>query len=363
MFLDPRYTRTIRQFLLSVSEREEKMFTNIISRGLLVAFLFVGVADLSLGATHAPWPVDWNNWNDSALWSPVGNPNNLPDTEIMPDGSTGYGSVGYAYSIGKFEVTCGQYIAFLNAKAAVGDPHELYSTSMLGVVRQGLGTSVDPWVYRSTTSDWFNCPANTVCFWDAARYCNWLQNGQKDGDTESGAYINLGNSSTFARQPNAQYFIPTENEWYKAAYQSKYDDRSYCDYPTGQGLGNPPHHDLRNVDPGDSANFWDQHYASPNYLTVVGDYENSESWYGTFDQGGNVWEWCDSAPGALKTIRGGSASTTVAGLESRYRMQKDPSAVFTDSGFRIVYVPEPSGIVLFITGILGLIACVWRRRR
>ena len=30
---------------------------------------------------------------------------------------------------------------------------------------------------------------------------------------------------------------------------------------------------------------------SPYYTTEVGEFENSESPYGTFDQGGNIWEW------------------------------------------------------------------------
>ena len=60
----------------------------------------------------------------------VGNADNVPDTEVMTlGGTTGYGSVGYGYWIGKFEVTTGQYTEFLNAVAAT-DTYGLYNTSM-----------------------------------------------------------------------------------------------------------------------------------------------------------------------------------------------------------------------------------------
>src|SRR4030042_1991013 len=59
----------------------------------------------------------------------VGNAGNAADTRVMHDGTTGYGSVGYNYNIGKYEVTAAQYTEFLNAKAK-SDPYGLYSTSM-----------------------------------------------------------------------------------------------------------------------------------------------------------------------------------------------------------------------------------------
>src|SRR6187551_1317669 len=59
----------------------------------------------------------------------VGNPGNSPDTDVMYDGTTGYGSVGYGYRIGKYEVTAGQYTEFLNA-VAKDDPNGIYNTVM-----------------------------------------------------------------------------------------------------------------------------------------------------------------------------------------------------------------------------------------
>jgi formylglycine-generating enzyme required for sulfatase activity len=63
-------------------------------------------------------------------------------------------------------------------------------------------------------------PVNVVSWFDAARYCNWLHNGRGNGSTETGAYTLNGATSgnAVAKNPGALYWIPTENEWYKAAY-------------------------------------------------------------------------------------------------------------------------------------------------
>ena len=75
-------------------------------------------------------------------------------------------------------------------------------------------------------ADWANRPVNYVSFWDAARFANWLHNGQPTGPqgpgtTEGGAYHDVGNQTLFGRNAGAKFFIPTENEWYKAAYHDQ----------------------------------------------------------------------------------------------------------------------------------------------
>ena len=77
-----------------------------------------------------------------------------------------------------------------------------------------------------------------MSFWDACRFCNWLHNGQGDGDTEDGAYTLKGYRGTDGRKvkrnPGAKWFIPNEDEWYKAAYYDpqKPGGPGYWDYPT-----------------------------------------------------------------------------------------------------------------------------------
>ena len=65
---------------------------------------------------------------------------------------------------------------------------------------------------------------NQVSWFSAVRFANWVNNGQGGADTETGAYTLLGgtpilsNDRFISRQPDAKVFLPTEDEWYKAAY-------------------------------------------------------------------------------------------------------------------------------------------------
>ncbi len=43
-----------------------------------------------------------------------------------------------------------------------------------------------------------------------------------------------------------------------------------------------------------------------NALTPVGAFTQADSYYGTYDQGGNVWEWNDTIIGSSRGVRGGS---------------------------------------------------------
>ena len=99
------------------------------------------------------------------------------------------------------------------------------------------------------------------------------------------------------------FWIPSEDEWYKAAY---YDGGKglYYDYATG--TNNEPSHDVVEPDPGNNANFaykgGDFVVGHPYFTTEVGEYENSESPYGTFDQAGNVLEWTETTHSTDATI-------------------------------------------------------------
>ncbi len=233
-------------------------------------------------------------------WAVVDNPGNAPDSRYN---GISVGSVDYIYEIGKYEVTAGQYTEFLNA-VAKADPNGLYSTQMGNLSSFGgniMRTGSSPNFIYSVAADWANRPVNYVSFWDAARFTNWLQNGQPTGPqgpgtTEDGAYRNVGNQIAFARQPGPRFVIPTENEWYKAAYHDKNVGlaASYFDYPTG--TNSVPGTDATEAtNAGNNANyridFGVYALGPPYYRTEVGEYQLSDSPYGTFDQGGNVWEW------------------------------------------------------------------------
>ena len=67
----------------------------------------------------------------------VGNPGN-PGDPIEFQGT--FGAVAYTYAIGKYEVTAGQYAAFLNAVAAI-DPYALYTNARGEAVPPGCASA------------------------------------------------------------------------------------------------------------------------------------------------------------------------------------------------------------------------------
>jgi sulfatase modifying factor 1 len=329
-------------------------------------------------------------------WVPVGNPGNAADT-------TGFGAVPYSYNIGTTEVTVAQYTAFLNAVAAT-DTYELYKTEMTTNLNSaGISRSGDPGSYHYDVIGSPNHPVTYVNWGDAARFSNWLNNGQPTGmqtasTTENGAYTLNGAMTQNAlnavtRNAGAQWFIPSESEWYKAAY---YDPRTtaqggppldshYWAYPTqtnsmpnsahppGTTAPNPSNTGNYFLNDGTSQGF-NNGYAvtgsldystTQNYLTDVGAYTSAKSPYGTFDQGGNVFEWNEALiNGTFRGQRGGSWGDTSKYLSSTDRSDfTNPTFYGSDVGFRVAsasLVPEPSTAVLAV--IAGGMIWWWRKR-
>lgn len=299
----------------------------------------------------------------------VGNPGNAAD-------GTGYGSMAEAYSIGKYEVTATQYTEFLNAVAAT-DNHELYNANMWNnyrgckILREG---SPDSYAY-SVAADYADRPVNYVSFWDAARFANWMHNGQGAGDTETGAYTLDGYTGNdgrlISRNVNATWFLPSEDEWYKAAYHDKSAGlaASYFDYPTG--TNSDPSRDMtEGSNPGNNANFYwgsQNPVDAPYYTTKVGEFELSDSPYGTFDQGGNLWEWNDTIDdnGVYRVRRGGAFGDYRKNLLFSTHGADYSDYEDSQQGFRMAsVVPEPASIAMLIgTALMGLLCYAWRKRR
>ena len=235
---------------------------------------------------------------------------------VMEADTNGYGIVDYAYNIGKYEVTNAQYAAFLNATAQT-DNYSLYNASMssYGIGRTGSSGSYN----YSATSGFENKPVVWVSWFDAARFSNWLGNGQGSGGTETGAYTLTGGQTTGIVMVNAgaKVYIPSENEWYKAAYYNG-TTSAYSLYPNGQNT-------ITTAD----ANY------SSSASTNVGFYSGDPSSYGTFDQGGNVWEWNDTVIGSSRVLRGGSWSVNDTYLASSNRLNVVPVAEGNNIGFRV----------------------------
>jgi len=291
----------------------------------------------------------------------VGNAGNAG--ELSGLGAGGYGpdrvcgSVAYNYNIGKYEVTAGQYTAFLNAKATT-DTYGLYNTNMdtavysYGCNIKRTGTSGN--YSYSVASDWANRPVNLVSYWDSLRFANWLGNGQGTGSTETGAYTLDGyigqDGRTIGRNAGATWAVTSEDEWYKAAYYK--GGGVYSDYANGT-----------NTAPGaGTASNYEWAIGSTWDGTVNGALEQN----GTKDMMGNVGEWNEAivyqgSDYTSRGVRGGSFCYGIGDLRASGRDYCTPSYHSDIVGFRVSQVPEPSSIIALLGGLVGLLGM--RRRR
>ena len=179
----------------------------------------------------------------------VGDPDNDADTRYD---SPGYGNVAYLYKIGKYAVTNCEYVLFLNSVDPEGiNPENIYNSNtssslLIGQsIPAGIGRNLDNDLGSKyfSKSNFANKPVGFVSWFDCARYCNWLHNDKVVYNTtndasnarNTGAY-NIGtitNGNAITKQPSAKYYIPTENEWYKAAYyKGGSEDAGYWNYAT-----------------------------------------------------------------------------------------------------------------------------------
>jgi formylglycine-generating enzyme required for sulfatase activity len=305
---------------------------------------------------------------------PVGDAGNVSDP------LTGYGSVGYSYSMGKYDVTMGQYTTFLNSVATSSDQYGLYNTSMAtatptyGITRTSTSAGFS-YALASTASA--NVPVTEVSWGDVVRFVNWLQNGEPTGPegpgtTETGTYTLNGGTSNAAllavtRGPNANWILPNVNEWYKSAYYSGGGtNSSYWTYATQSN--NVPSNVLSATGT-NNANFTLVSGLPPvitrtdpaNWLTPVGAFSDSPGPYGTFDQQGDAYQWMETkVGGSYNELRGGSWDG-FADDSSSYG-SNPPIGFGAEAGFRVAYVPEPSAGALLFTGATFGVVFVLRLR-
>jgi hypothetical protein len=104
----------------------------------------------------------------------------------------------------------------------------------------------------------------------------------------------------------------------------------------------------------------------PYFTTRGGDFENSHSPYGTFDQGGNIWEWNESPIVAASSggLRGGNWLSLAAAMLASHSLNdwhNDAVVEYNAVGFRVLEFPEPGSITL--AAIICPLAYTWRRRK
>ena len=321
-------------------------------------------------------------------WVTVGDPGNAGETQTYSGTAMTFGAVADSFQIMKYEWTNSQYVDFLNAVDPNGtNPNSIYNTSMGSDARGGISftsgnSGGSKYAAKTNMGD---KPVNYVSWFDAARVANWLHNGQGSGSTETGAYT-LNNATTGtapAVDSGARFYIPTEDQWYKAAYykggstnadywvygtQSDTAPTTVTSGPTGIGSA------------GSSGNFancnrtadWN---GQDGNVTTVGT-NGGGSAYGLYDMSGNVQEWNDltGAAGSTRGLRGGSFNATGTTL-SMSSSSRNPTPNFANdlftAGFRLASpasspsgVPEidPAGMGSVLALVAGTLAWLERRR-
>lgn len=228
---------------------------------------------------------------------PIGRPGNRHDRN-------GRGCVPCVYEIARCAVSNGDWCAFLNAvgpdrAASLKLFHKDMSTGVLGGIDADGGRF-------SPKPGWVRKPVVYVTYTSLLRYCNWLTSG----DTERGSY-DLA-SDPPRRVPGAVHFLPSDDEWYKAAYFDPASNR-YWRYPTL--TDEPPPQSAANYEKGDSLSV-----GPPFYLADVDAFAGSPSPWGALQMGGNAWEFLEnvrvSGTHRENTLRGGSFGYTETGLSS-----------------------------------------------
>jgi formylglycine-generating enzyme required for sulfatase activity len=164
------------------------------------------------------------------------------------------------------------------------------------------------------------------------------------------------------------YVLPTEDDWYKAAYLTS-DGSGYTLYATGDTT--PDGIDFGGDTSYDSVYRDESAFNNGSPLAVGGGTAENN---GTYDMGGNVREWGESPfdgtlddPNQSRVRRGGLWASGSSGLQSSDRGSFDPGLEGDFIGFRVAsvsaavaVVPEPSSVGLLVIGAMG---CVLRRKR
>ena len=224
-------------------------------------------------------------------------------------------------------------------------------------------------------------PAANVTWYQAAAFVNYLNTStghvaayQLDvGATTltlwSSAQAWQAGGENLYRNKDAYYFLPSENEYYKAAYYdpNKAGGAGYWRYATGSDTIPT---EVTSGTTAETAVYKQTFEQGPAAVNSAG----GLSPYGTMGQTGNVWEWQETAidrvnnsssenrkvVGGAWFDRGGSLGTPPRATPPPPTPPEDPSLSDASVGFRVASVPEPSCMILMIGSGLILLA---RRRR
>jgi len=292
-------------------------------------------------------------------------------------GSGTFGSVAETFDIGKYEVSNAQYVEFLNATAK-DDTLGLFNTSMDTNTRGGIVRAGSPGAYTYSvkttgTANYGEMPANFVSVYSAARYVNWLHNGAPVSPSDVDAVVNAGSYTlpntadagvALVRNPGATYVLPTQNEWFKAAYYNP-GSSTYSLYASG--VDSPvPAIEANPAATGTNVAYYGQPSAS--LPMVVDGLESTVSSYGLVGVMGNVSEWLETSTATQATWNGGwfnqNPTNFSNSINSNFAGNLQPAMLMNaQQGFRIAMVPEPSTVAMAMAGLLTVLGTGYARRR
>lgn len=258
-------------------------------------------------------------------FSPIGNTGNQANTTQYGT----FGSVGYVYGIGTYEVTRDMV-------------NKANLTARLGVTMLDMSSS---------TGNGTNKPATGLSWQEIATFVNYLNTSRglppaykiTGGTLEVWSAGDLGyDANNPFRNNKANYFIPTVDEWCKAAY---YDPNK-----GGSGVAGywvyPPKTDTAPVvvssgTAGGTAVYSNQ--IGPADVNLAG----GISGYGTFGQGGNVREMLETATdrtnnvaNEARVVAGGDWGSLSDDLQGGNFSGTDISGSFPWIGFRVVRIAQ-----------------------
>jgi len=215
-----------------------------------------------------------------------------------------------------------------------------------------------------------NRPATGISWYEAAKFVNYLNTST--GGTAAYKFVDETftmwsagdsgyNANNIFRNSLAKYVIPSFGEWYKGAYGNP--NGSWSGFPNGTDTA--PTAVARGTDTNTAVYFQDI-YTGPADINNAG----GLSAYGTMGQGGNVWEWNETASdgtnntaGESRGLSGGNwyfQTTYYLGASYAPLLTANPGEFDSDWGFRVAMIPEPSSLSLLALG--GVVVALRRRR-
>ncbi len=195
----------------------------------------------------------------------------------------GHGSVGYEYKISTHEVNLTEFAKAVEADSRVGNGNENYWND--GVRRVGE-----------------KGPASMVSWYEAAKYCNWMTSGNAYkgayGFDKDGKLTSVMSRKEILDSGSLYYVLPTEDEWYKAAYfRGPLGSDLWSLYANGTDEAPKA---------GKEGSNYNNVLKEPNCTWEIGGALEQND---TYNMMGNVWEWLEGDPlasGGEGFFRGGS---------------------------------------------------------